>query len=154
MGTLEGSFVAATTGGTVAGLARLRLPPFPFLHSEHDLACLRAICFERSVINSSGRRLHEHTSWRVLKHSCGAVEKFIDSLMEAGFDILNPVQCTQKTLPFGTPREVRDQVLRRCEIFSRKGGFVFTTIHNVQARTPLRNFVAVLDAVREFSGAK
>jgi uroporphyrinogen-III decarboxylase len=60
---------------------------------------------------------------------------------------------TQKTLPFGTPLEVRDQVLRRCEIFSRNGGFVFTTIHNVQARTPIRNFVAVLDAVREFNGA-
>ena len=39
-------------------------------------------------------------------------------------------------------------------LFSRKGGFVFITIHNVQARTPLRNFVAVLDAMREFNGAK
>ncbi|MBV8274889.1 MAG: methyltransferase [Verrucomicrobia bacterium] len=123
--------------------------------------------------------IHQHTTWRVLKHSCGAVEKFIDSFIEAGFDILNPVQCsatgmdpkllkakygdritfwgggvdTQKTLPFGTPQEVHDQVLHRCEIFSRQGGFVFTTIHNVQARTPLKNFVALLDAVREFNGA-
>jgi uroporphyrinogen-III decarboxylase len=60
---------------------------------------------------------------------------------------------TQKTLPFGTPAEVREQVLRRCEIFSRNGGFVFTTIHNVQARIPVKNFVALLDAVREFNGA-
>ena len=123
--------------------------------------------------------IHSHTTWRVMKHSCGAVEKFIDSFADAGFEILNPVQCsaagmdpellkarhgdrivfwgggvdTQKTLPFGTPAEVREQVLRRCEIFSRNGGFVFTTIHNVQARTPVKNFVALLDAVREFNGA-
>jgi Uroporphyrinogen decarboxylase (URO-D) len=123
--------------------------------------------------------IHSHTTWRVMKHSCGAVEKFIDSFADAGFEILNPVQCsaagmdpellkarhgdrvvfwgggvdTQKTLPFGTPAEVREQVLRRCEIFSRNGGFVFTTIHNVQARTPVKNLVALLDAVREFNGA-
>jgi hypothetical protein len=124
--------------------------------------------------------IHAHTTWRVMKHSCGAVEKFIDSFIDAGFDLLNPVQCsaagmdpqllkekygnrivfwgggvdTQKTLPFGTPSEVREQVLRRCEIFSRNGGFVFTTIHNVQARTPVKNFVALLDAVQEFNGVK
>ena len=59
---------------------------------------------------------------------------------------------TQKTLPFGTPEEVRRQVLERLEIFSRAGGFVFNTIHNIQARTPVENIVAMLDAVREFNG--
>jgi uroporphyrinogen-III decarboxylase len=59
---------------------------------------------------------------------------------------------TQKTLPFGTPGEVREQVLRRCEVFARNGGFVFDSIHNIQAGTPVGNIVAMLDAVREFNG--
>jgi hypothetical protein len=122
--------------------------------------------------------IHEHTSWKTFKHSCGSVERFVPSFIECGFDILNPVQCsaanmepshlaeaygrdivfwgggvdTQRTLPFGTPDEVRSEVLERLEIFSRDGGFVFTTIHNIQARTPVENIVAMLDAVREFNG--
>ena len=82
--------------------------------------------------------IHKNTRWKTFKHSCGAVEKFLPSFIEAGFDILNPVQCsaagmdpemlkqkygrdlvfwgggvdTQHALPFGTPQEVREQVLR------------------------------------------
>ena len=122
--------------------------------------------------------IHRHTAWRTFKHSCGSVERFIPSFIEAGFDILNPVQCsaagmgaehlkstfgdrivfwgggvdTQKVLPFGTPAEVRTQVLERCRVFARGGGFVFNSIHNVQARTPVENIVAMINAVREFSG--
>jgi uroporphyrinogen-III decarboxylase len=59
---------------------------------------------------------------------------------------------TQHVLPFGTPEQVRRQVLERCRIFSRNGGFVFNTIHNVQARTPVENMVALLEAVHEFNG--
>lgn len=124
--------------------------------------------------------IHAHTQWKTFKHSCGAVSKFLPSLIEAGFDIINPVQCsatgmepeqlkanfgeqltfwgggvdTQKTLPFGTPAEVREQVLRRCEIFAPGGGFVFNSIHNVQAQTPVKNIVAMIDAVHEFNGRK
>jgi uroporphyrinogen-III decarboxylase len=57
---------------------------------------------------------------------------------------------TQKVLPFGSPAQVREQVLRRCEVFSRDGGFVFNAIHNIQARTPVSNIVAMIEAVREF----
>jgi hypothetical protein len=122
--------------------------------------------------------IHAHTEWKTFKHSCGAVSKFIPTFIDAGFDILNPVQCsaagmeaeklkaefgdrvvfwgggvdTQKVLPFGTSVEVREQVLRRCEIFAPGGGYVFNTIHNVQAGTPVENIVAMLDAVREFNG--
>jgi hypothetical protein len=122
--------------------------------------------------------VHAHTPWKVFKHSCGAVSKFLPSFIEAGIDILNPVQCsatgmepmelkakfgdhlvfwgggvdTQHVLPFGTPEEVREQVLRRCEIFAPGGGFVFNTIHNVQAKTPVENIVAMIDAVHEFNG--
>lgn len=122
--------------------------------------------------------MHRNTNWKCFKHSCGSVERFIESMIEAGFDILNPVQCsaagmeagglkakygeritfwgggvdTQKTLPFGTPGEVREQVLRRCEVFAKNGGFVFNSIHNIQAGTPVGNIVAMLDAVKEFNG--
>jgi uroporphyrinogen-III decarboxylase len=61
---------------------------------------------------------------------------------------------TQKTLPFETPAQVREQVLRRCEIFALGGGFVFNSIHNVQAETPVENIVAMLDAVHEFNGRR
>ncbi len=122
--------------------------------------------------------IHEHTGWRTLKHACGAVEPLIGPFIACGFDILNPVQVsargmepavlkerygdrivfwgggvdTQKTLPFGTPAQVREQVLRRCETFGRGGGFVFNAIHNVQARTPTANIAAMFDAVHEFNG--
>jgi len=123
--------------------------------------------------------IHRNSRWRCFKHSCGSVARFIPSFIEAGFDILNPVQCsatgmapaqlkasygdrltfwgggvdTQQALPFGSPEEVRRQVLERCEIFAAGGGFVFNSIHNVQAGTPVANIVAMFDAVREFNGA-
>ncbi len=122
--------------------------------------------------------VHRHTGWRTFKHSCGAVRPLIDRFINVGFDILNPVQCsakdmdpgrlkadfgdrivfwgggvdTQHTLPFGTPTEVRAQVTDRLRAFSPGGGFVFNTIHNVQARTPVANIVAMVDAIRDFNG--
>jgi hypothetical protein len=119
--------------------------------------------------------IHANTSWKTFKHSCGAVEKFIPSLIECGFDILNPVQCsaagmdpaalkanygdqivfwgggvdTQRVLPFGTPDEVRAQVAERCRIFAPGGGFVFNTIHNIQAMTPVENIVAMIETVQQ-----
>ena len=122
--------------------------------------------------------IHARTSWKTFKHCCGAVEPFLGHLADAGFDIFNPVQCsakgmdaqllkdrhgerlvfwgggvdTQRVLPFGTPAQVREQVLERCRIFSRGGGFVFNAVHNVQANTPVKNVAAMLDAVREFNG--
>ena len=124
--------------------------------------------------------IHAHTSWKTFKHSCGAIENFLPAIADAGFDIVNPVQCsakgmdprllkqrhgdrltfwggvvnTQKTLPFGTPAEVRAEVLERCEIFAPGGGFVFNAIHNVQALTPIPNLVAMFDALHEFNGRK
>jgi uroporphyrinogen-III decarboxylase len=123
--------------------------------------------------------IHTHTQWKTFKHSCGAIEGFLPNFIEAGFDIINPVQCsargmdakllkvrhgdritfwgggvnTQKTFPFGTPEEVRREVLERCEIFAPGGGFVFNSIHNIQALTPTENVIAMIDAVNEFNGA-
>ena len=122
--------------------------------------------------------IHGNTTWKTFKHSCGAVENFMEHFIDSGFDIINPVQCsakgmdpqtlkdrygdrivfwgggvdTQKTLPFQSPPEVRAEVLKRCEIFSPNGGFVFDAIHNVQAKTPVENIGAMMEAVKEFNG--
>lgn len=116
--------------------------------------------------------VHANTTWKTFIHSCGGVEPLIGDFVEAGFDILNPVQCsadgmdpehlkrtygeriafwgggvdTQKTLPFGTPDEVREEVKSRVSIFAEGGGFVFNAIHNVQANTPIANVMAMLEA--------
>jgi len=119
--------------------------------------------------------IHEHTPWKSFCHSCGSVAALLPDLCDAGFDILNPVQCsaadmdprtlkdrfgrrisfwgggvdTQRTLPFGTPQQVRREVQERIAIFGRGGGFVFNTVHNVQANTPAENLLALYEAVRE-----
>jgi len=119
--------------------------------------------------------MHEHATWKSFIHSCGSVAALLPDFIDAGFDALNPVQCsaaemdprtlkekfgdritfwgggvdTQKTLPFGTPDEIRREVQERIEIFGRGGGFVFNTVHNVQANTPAENLVALYDAVRD-----
>jgi hypothetical protein len=124
--------------------------------------------------------IHQHTAWKTFKHSCGAVKTLIPAIIESGFDILNPVQCsaagmdpaalkaeygsdlvfwgggvdTQKTLMFGTPAVVREEVLRRCEIFGRGGGFIFNAVHNIQANVPVANVTAMFDAFREFHGTR
>ncbi len=121
--------------------------------------------------------IHTHTKWKTFKHSCGAVEPFIDKFIEAGFDILNPVQInakgmdpghlkntygdritfwgggvdTQKMLSFGTPAEVKKQVMENMRIFGQNGGFVFNTVHNIQANVPLENMVAMFEAIHEFN---
>jgi hypothetical protein len=100
--------------------------------------------------------IHQNTKWKTFKHSCGAVEPFLPHFIESGFDIVNPVQCSatgmDPTLPFGAPEQVREEVLSRCEVFAPGGGFVFNSIHNVQAMTPVENIVAMFEAVKEFNG--
>jgi uroporphyrinogen decarboxylase-like protein len=119
--------------------------------------------------------IHENTSWKSFMHSDGAMWKLLPDVVEAGFDILNPVQTsaadmepirlkqtygdrvtfwgagieTQTTLPFGTPDEVRSMVRERMRIFGPGGGYVFNTIHNLQAGVPVENIVALYEAVDE-----
>lgn len=122
--------------------------------------------------------IHKNTHWKVFKHSCGAVSSFYPLFIEAGFDLINPVQIsaegmdpqilksdygrdvvfwgggvdTQQTLPFGSPEDIRKEVLEGCRIFSESGGFVFNAVHNVQAETPVENFIAMIDGLNEFNG--
>jgi uroporphyrinogen-III decarboxylase len=99
----------------------------------------------------------------------------MELFIESGFDIINPVQInaagmdplllkknygsrivfwgggvdTQGVFPFGTPKQVKDQVKCQCEIFNNNGGFVFNTVHNIQANVPFENVVAMLEALKE-----
>lgn len=121
--------------------------------------------------------VHHNTNWKTFYHTCGSIVNLLDDMVEAGIDILNPVQCsacgmdpkmlkekygdklvfwgggvdTQHTLPFGTPDEVSRQVKERLEIFSKDGGFVFNTIHNIVGKTPVENLLAMYEAVRKFN---
>ena len=121
--------------------------------------------------------VHENTTWKTFKHSCGAVVPLLNNFIDSGFDILNPVQInadgmdpeflkknfgdriifwgggvdTQKMLPFGTPAAIEKQVLRMCEIFSKNGGFVFNTVHNIQANVPVENIAAIIRALKIFN---
>jgi hypothetical protein len=120
--------------------------------------------------------IHTHTTWKSFIHSCGSVWALLPDFVDAGFDILNPVQCsaanmdprrlketygskvtfwgggvdTQRTLPFGTPEDVRREVRERIRTFAAGGGYVFNTIHNVQARVTKENLLALYEGVREY----
>jgi hypothetical protein len=119
--------------------------------------------------------IHQHTSWKTFKHSCGAVEPLMSHFIESGFDIINPVQInasgmdprklkkeygdnlvfwgggvdTQGVFAFGTPAQVKEQVKTQCGILNNNGGFVFNTVHNIQANVPFENVIAMLDALKE-----
>jgi uroporphyrinogen-III decarboxylase len=119
--------------------------------------------------------IHLNTSWKTFKHSCGAVESFMGLFIESGFDIINPVQIsaagmdprvlkkkygcdivfwgggvdTQGVFAFGTPSQVKEQVKKQCEILNENGGFVFNTVHNIQANVPFENVIAMLEALKE-----
>lgn len=120
--------------------------------------------------------IHKNTNWKTFFHSCGAVSAFLQDFYEAGVDILNPVQLsaegmdgkilkeqwgdkfvfwgggvdTQKTLPFGTPEEVYKEVTDRLTLFSKGGGFVFNTVHNIQGNTNVENILAMFQAIEDF----
>jgi hypothetical protein len=121
--------------------------------------------------------IHAHTSWKTFFHCCGSIVRLLDDLVDCGVDILNPVQCsatgmdptflkkkygeklvfwgggvnTQQTLPFGTPDEVRQEVLERLRIFAPGGGYVFNAIHNIQQLTPVENILAMNEAIQIYN---
>jgi len=118
--------------------------------------------------------VHRNTGWKTWLHTCGSVTRIVPLLIEAGVDILNPVQTsaagmdpawlkrefggkitfwgggvdTQRTLPFASAAEVAAEVRERVRLLAPGGGFVFNTIHNVQQGTPPENIVAAYEAAR------
>ncbi len=120
----------------------------------------------------------QNSNMYTMLHSCGSIHKLIPDLIEAGFDILNPVQTQARdmeperlkkdfgdavtfwgggvepvgTLNKATPEKVREEVLQRLNIFSKGGGYVFNTVHNILPEVPPENIVAMFNAIREFNG--
>jgi uroporphyrinogen decarboxylase len=118
-------------------------------------------------------RAKELADVKVMLHSCGGIYPFLPGLIDAGLDIVQPVQTTSRdmepdrlkrefgmdlclwgggcdtrdVLPHGTPGEVAADVRRRVEILAPGGGFVFQQVHNVMADVPAENVVAMLEAV-------
>ena len=119
--------------------------------------------------------IHNNTSWKIFMHCCGGIRPLLDDIIDAGFDIISPVQTsaegmepvglkndfgnritfwgggveTQSTLPFGTPDEVYNEVTERIRIFNKGGGYVFNAVHNIQPGTPVENILAMVEAVRD-----
>ena len=117
-----------------------------------------------------------HASMHTMLHCCGGVYDLIPDLIDAGFEILNPVQInavnmeperlkrefgnditfwgggcdTGRILNRATPQEVRKHVLHNLEIFTKGGGYVFNTVHNIMPDVPPENIVAMFEAVNEF----
>ncbi|MCK4452503.1 MAG: methyltransferase, partial [Anaerolineae bacterium] len=115
-----------------------------------------------------------HPEVYVFLHSCGSIYPLIPDLIEAGVQILNPVQIsaagmdpvrlkrefgadltfwgggcdTQHTLPHSTPEEVAAEVKGLLNIFASGGGYVFNQVHNIQADVPPKNIVAMLETAR------
>jgi uroporphyrinogen decarboxylase len=109
-------------------------------------------------------------------HSCGSIHEIIPDLIEVGVDILNPVQVTaagmdsrrlkrefgdrlcfwgggvdtQQVLGRGTPQQVREEVKHRLDDLAPGGGFIFNTVHNIQADVPPENILAMRAAVRDY----
>ncbi len=120
--------------------------------------------------------VHRNTAMKTFLHSCGSIHKLMPDLIEAGVDIINPVQITardmeperlkadfgkditfwgggadtRRVLPGSTPAEVRDHVRRNIETFAPGGGFVFVPAHNMLPDVPAENIEAMFEAVDEY----
>jgi len=117
------------------------------------------------------------TKARIYLHSCGSIYRMIPDLIDIGVEVLNPVQvnaaemdsarlkrefgkdltfwgggCDPVIMGTGTPRQVVEDVKRRIHDLAPGGGFVFGSVHNIQANVPPVNIVAMFDAAREFGG--
>jgi uroporphyrinogen decarboxylase len=127
--------------------------------------------YHREIFNL----IKQRSTARVFFHSCGAVAKLLGDLIDAGVEILNPVQVsargmdtqrlktdfgdrlvfwgaidTQHVLPYGTVNEVEGEVRRRVLDLGPGGGYVMAPVHNVQGDVPAENVVAMYRAARQF----
>jgi hypothetical protein len=158
--TVQAAMITGTDFGTQRG-------PFISCNDYRDLF----MPFHKRV----NELIHRKSQWKTFIHSCGSVYALIPDFIKAGFDILNPVQCsaaemeagrlkrefgrdvvfwgggvdTQHTLPFGKPEEIYREVRQRIDIFNKDGGFVFDAIHNVQGPTPTENVLAMFKAISD-----
>lgn len=122
--------------------------------------------------------VHRNSRMKTFLHSCGSIYELLPDLIEAGYDIINPVQTncanmdpvtlkrefgsditfwgggcdTATVLNRASVSEVKKHVLERLEILSPGGGFVFNTVHNILPEVPPENIVAMFEAIEEFNG--
>jgi len=122
------------------------------------------------------RYIKSRTRAKIWYHTCGSVLEYLGDLVDNGIDILNPVQLSAKgmdpvrlkkefgktltfwgggidsqhVLPRATPKVVREHVRRNIKAFKPGGGYVFNSVHNIQADVPPENVVALFDAACEF----
>jgi uroporphyrinogen decarboxylase len=133
----------------------------------------------REMIKPVQRRLwtfiKEHTDAYLFMHTCGSVYRLIPDLIELGVDALNPIQVaardmdtrrlkeefgdkltfwgavdTQHVLPFGSARDVEEEVRKRITDLAPGGGFVLTAVHNIQPGVPPDNICMMYDAARQY----
>ena len=122
--------------------------------------------------------VHKNSKMKTFLHSCGSIYKLMPDLIDAGYDIINPVQTTangmdpvvlkkefgkditfwgggcntRSVLNRGTTEDVRVNVLKNLETFAPGGGFVFNQEHNIMPDVPPENIIAMYDAIKEFNG--
>jgi uroporphyrinogen decarboxylase len=119
----------------------------------------------------------QHSQMHTFLHSCGSIHALLPDLIEAGIEVINPVQTncrnmeperlkkdfgkditfwgggcdTRSVLNQATPQAVKDHVKERLEIFAEGGGFVFNTVHNILGDVPPENIVAMYEGIQEFN---
>jgi len=122
------------------------------------------------------QKIHELVRGKINYHCCGSIPLFIPHFSDIGYDAVNPVQIsaydmepcslkkrfgkqitfwgalcnTQKTLPFGTPKQIREEVRYNIDCLKPGGGYIASNIHNITAEVPPENIVAMFDAANEY----
>jgi uroporphyrinogen decarboxylase len=119
--------------------------------------------------------IHDLSPAKILFHTCGSVWLLLDDLVDAGIDILNPIQVTaaqmdtpklkerygnllsfwgaidtQQVLPRGSTDDVKAELRRRIDDLGHQGGYVVAAVHNIQPDVPPENTVAMYDFAREY----
>jgi uroporphyrinogen decarboxylase len=116
--------------------------------------------------------VHEKSDCKVFLHTCGSISELLPELIDAGLDIINPVQISAKgmepeklkkcfgndlifwggccdtrdILPNASPKKIKEHVLHNMEILGKNGGLVFNQIHNIQPEVPPSNILALFEA--------
>jgi uroporphyrinogen decarboxylase len=132
------------------------------------------LTFIQPVFAEYIRLIHGYGA-RAMHHTCGSVAEIIPDMIACGLDVLQSIQpeaagmslrdlkaafggqlcfhggiSIQRTMPFGTPDEIRQEVRRIADVVGSDGGYILGTAHNIQADTSVENVQALMEAYREY----